>query len=74
MGILYKEKEHLYPLVIILGELVLYKDSIINLKIKPIQINIKGRSITVNFNILPLGLNKAVLGIILLKEYNLKIN
>ena len=34
--ILYKEKEYLYLLVIILGELVLYKDSIINLKIGPI--------------------------------------
>ena len=36
LGILYKEKEYLYPLVIILGELVLYKDSIINLEIGPI--------------------------------------
>ena len=33
---LYREKEYLYPLIIILGELVLYKDSIINLKIGPI--------------------------------------
>ena len=36
LGILYREKEHLYLLVIILGELVLYKDGIIDLKIKPI--------------------------------------
>ena len=36
LGILYKEKEYLYPLVIILEEPVLYKDCIINLKIKPI--------------------------------------
>ena len=36
LKILYKEKEHLYLLVIILGELVLYKDNIINLKIEPI--------------------------------------
>ena len=36
LGILYRKKEYLYPLVIILGELVLYKNSIINLKIKPI--------------------------------------
>ena len=34
LRILYKEKEHLYLLVIILGELVLYKNGIINLKIK----------------------------------------
>ena len=74
LKILYKEKKYLYPLVIILGELVLYKNNIINLKTGPIQVNIKGRSIIVNFNILPLKTDKAVLGIIWLKEYNLKIN
>ena len=36
LGILYRKKEYLYLLVIILGEPVLYKDGIINLKIKPI--------------------------------------
>ena len=41
LKILYKEKKYLYPLVTILGELILYKDNIINLKIKPIQVNIK---------------------------------
>ena len=34
LGILYREKEYLYLLVIILKELVLYRDNIINLKIK----------------------------------------
>ena len=34
LGILYREKEKPYLLVIILGEPVLYKDSIINLEIK----------------------------------------
>ena len=33
LGILYKEKKKPYLLVTILGELVLYKDSIINLEI-----------------------------------------
>ena len=33
LGILYKEKEYLYLLVIILGEPVPYKDGIINLEI-----------------------------------------
>ena len=42
LKILYIKKEYLYPLVIILGELVLYRDNIINLEIRPIQINIKG--------------------------------
>ena len=34
LKILYREKENLYLLVIILKELVLYKDGIINLKIE----------------------------------------
>ena len=34
LGILYREKKKPYSLVIILGEPVLYKNSIINLKIK----------------------------------------
>ena len=33
LKILYREKEYLYPLVTILGKLVLYKNGIINLKI-----------------------------------------
>ena len=36
LEILYREKKYLYPLVIILEESVLYRDSIINLKIGPI--------------------------------------
>ena len=36
LGILYREKKHPYLLVTILGELVLYRDGIINLEIKSI--------------------------------------
>ena len=36
LGILYKKKEHLYPLIMILGEPVLYRDGIINLETGPI--------------------------------------
>ena len=36
LKILYKEKEKPYSLVIILGELVLYRDGIINLETEPI--------------------------------------
>jgi hypothetical protein len=53
-----------YTLVTILGDLVPYKDSIINLETRLVQINIKERDIIVNFNILLLGQDKAVLGII----------
>jgi hypothetical protein len=48
----------------ILGDLVLYKDRIINLETRLVQINIKGRDIIVNFNILLLGQDEAVLGMI----------
>ena len=41
LGILYKERKYLYPLIMILGELVLYKNSIINLETGLIEINIK---------------------------------
>ena len=36
LKMLYREKEYLYLLVIILGKPVLYKDNIINLKTGPI--------------------------------------
>ena len=64
MGILYREKEYLYPLITILGELVLYKNNIINLETELIQVNIKGQSVIVNFNILLLEIDEAVLKII----------
>jgi len=36
IGLLYRQKEHLYPLIIILGDLIAYRGGIINLKIGPI--------------------------------------
>ena len=36
LKILYKKKKHLYPLITILEEPVLYKNNIINLKTGPI--------------------------------------
>jgi len=36
MGLPYRRKEYLYLLVIILGDLIAYGDSIINLKTGPI--------------------------------------
>jgi hypothetical protein len=55
LGLLYRQKLESYTLVTILKDLVLYKDSIINLKTGLIQVNIKGRDVMVNFNILLLG-------------------
>jgi len=45
----------------ILGDLINYGGGIINLEIGLITIKIKGKEITMNFNILLLGNNKAVL-------------
>ena len=36
IGLPYKRKEHIYPLVIILRDLIAYRGGIINLKIGPI--------------------------------------
>jgi hypothetical protein len=48
----------------ILGDPVLYRDGIINLETGLVQVNIKGYNIMVNFNVLLLGQDKAVLGMI----------
>ena len=39
-----------------------------------IKVEIKGRKVIIFFNILLLGKDKVVLGILFLKEFNLKIN
>jgi len=46
----------------ILGDLINYRGNIINLETGPVIIRIKGKEIIINFDILPLGNNKAVLG------------
>jgi len=60
----YQQKEHLYLLVIILRDLINYKKGIINIEIKLTIIKIKGKEIIMSFNILLLGYNKAVLGML----------
>jgi hypothetical protein len=55
LKLLYRQKLEPYTLVTILGDPVPYKDGIINLETGLVQVNIKGRDIMVNFNILLLG-------------------
>jgi hypothetical protein len=55
LELLYRQKLEPYTLVTILKDLVLYKDRIINLKTRLVQINIKRQNIIMNFNILLLG-------------------
>jgi len=62
MELPYRQKEYLYPLIIILGNPIAYRRGIINLKIGLIQLTIKGRLVKVSFNILLLRKDKAILG------------
>ena len=62
----YNQKQDLYLLVIILGDLILYRDSIIYFKTGLVKLEIKRQKVLVVFNILPLGKNKAVLGMLFL--------
>jgi hypothetical protein len=64
LGLPYRQKLEPYALVTILRDPVPYKDRIINLKIELVQVSIKRRNIIVNFNILLLGQDEAVLEII----------
>jgi len=57
-----QQKEYLYLLNIILGNLINYRRGIINLEIGLVIIKIKGKEIIINFNILLLGNDEAVLG------------
>jgi len=57
-----QQKEYLYLLNIILGDPINYRGGIINLKTGLVIIRIEGKKIMMNFNILLLGNNMAVLG------------
>jgi len=59
-----QQKEYLYLLNIILGNLINYRGGIINLETGLVIIRIKEKEVTMNFNILLLGNNKAVLGML----------
>ena len=74
IGLLYRDKENLYPLITISGDLILYRDSIIWMETGLVKVEIKGRRIIISFNILLLGKDKAVLGILFFREFNLRIN
>jgi len=74
MGLLYKQKQYLYLLVMISGDPILYKDGIIYIETGLIQIEVKSYKISVLFNVLLLGKDKAILKMSFLKEFNLRIN
>ena len=64
LKILCKLKKNPYLLVTILGDPISYKNKVICIKIKPLKLKIKGQRVIINFNILLLENNKAVLKIL----------
>jgi len=66
IGLPYRQKENLYLLVTISGDLILYGNGIIYLKIGLIETEIEEQKVTVLFNILLLGKDKAVLKMLFL--------
>jgi len=74
MELPHRQKENLYPLVTISGDLILYGNNIIHFKTGPVELEIKGQKVVVLFNVLSLGKDKAVLGMPFLQEFNLKID
>ena len=72
--ILYKLQKSLYLPVIILKDLIFYKNKVIYIKTKLVKLRIKEYKVIINFNILLLRNNKAVPKILWLRAYNLKIN
>ena len=74
IGLPHRQKENPYLLVTISGDLILYRNGIIHFKTGPVKIEIKGWKIVVLFNVLPLGKDKAVLGMPFLQEFNPKID
>ena len=64
LRIFYKLKENLYLLVIILGDPIFYKNRVIYIKMEPLELKIKEWRVIINFNILLLKNNEAVLGML----------
>ena len=67
MGLLYRDKENLYLLITILGDLIIYRDRIIQMETGPVKVEIKGQRVNILFNILLLGKDKVVLEMLFFK-------
>ena len=56
------------------GDLIIYSDKVIYFKTRLMELEIEGRHVVISFNVLPLGKDEVVLGMLFLREYNLRIN
>jgi len=61
LGLPYRQKENLYSLIMILGDLIVYKNKMIYFKIGLVELELEGRHIIILFNVLLLRKNKVVL-------------
>ena len=66
MGLPHRQKQNPYPLIIISGDPISYRDGIIYFETESVKIEIKRQKIVVSFNVLLLGKNKAVLKMLFL--------
>jgi len=66
MGLPHRQKKSPYPLITISGDLILYRNSIIYFETGLVKIEIKGQKAVVLFNVLLLGKDEAVLGMLFL--------
>ena len=66
MKLPYRQKENLYPLITISGDPILYRNGMIHFKTRLVKIEIKRQKVVVSFNVLLLGKDKVVLGILFL--------
>ena len=63
-----------YLLVTISGDPILYRNGMIYFKTGPIKVRIKEQKVVINFSILLLGKDKAVLKMPFLQKFNPKID
>jgi len=70
----YRQEKNLYLLVTISGDPILYRNDIIHFETGLVELEIKGQKVVVLFDVLLLGKDKAVLGMLFLQEFNPKIN
>jgi len=66
MKLPHRQKKNPYPLVTISGNSILYRDDMIYFKIGLIKVIIKEQNIVISFDVLLLGKDKAVLGMLFL--------
>ena len=74
IGLLHRDKENPYLLVTISGDPITYGDGIIRIEIGLVEVEIEGRRVSISFDILLLGKNEAVLGMLFFREFNPRID